>query len=168
MCEECKQDYGSCNLFSSYDLKTFELKKIFLRSEVLPAPTSSDDQEEIVPSDFLLPDTYCAVAPDPENNPTNDSVWFIKVKDIFFAKVAVTDDYDHTIPAGSDYIQGQFMEKIDSNAKGDIYKLTKKKTYFYKETVVSPYVQFTTTKKGFLLVMAEYVDVLNLVENLHL
>ena len=169
MCEECKQEYGSCDLFSSYDLKTFELKKIFLRSDVLPAPTSSDDNhEEIFPSDFLLPDTYCAVAPDLESNPTNDSVWFIKVKDTFTAKVSMTDDYDHTIPVGSDYIEGQFMEKIDSNTKGYIYKLTKKKTFFYKETVVLPYVQFSSTKKGLLLAMAEFVDVLNLVENLHL
>ena len=41
---------------------------------------NSDDQTEDVSGDFILADTYCAVAPD-ESSP--GSVWFIKVKDSF-------------------------------------------------------------------------------------
>lgn len=79
----------------------------------------------------------------------------------------MTDDYKQTIPGGCEYIQGQFLEKIESNNKGIMYRLeTKKKTFFYTENVVFPFVQFTNKKKGFFIAMEEYVDVLNIVENL--
>ena len=46
------------------------------------------------------------------------------------------------------------------------YKLdTKKKTFFYKSSVVYPFVQFKTASRGeFLIAMDEYVEVLNYVE----
>ena len=92
----------------SFDLKTFDLKKIFLRSgDDTPAP----DDEVIVPSDFLLPDTFCAVAPDLENNPANESVWFIKVKKTAIESEDVTDDYHNTIPEGVELYRGSFWRK---------------------------------------------------------
>ena len=168
MCDLCKEKYGSCSLFKSYDLKTYDLKKIFLRSKVSTAPTPADDQDETDPTDdFLLPDTVCAVIPDETNNPNNESIWFIKVKDTCVALDAVTDDYGHTIPRGCEYVQGQFMEKIDFWTKGYICNLqTKKNTFFYKDIVAFRFVQFSRRKKGYFLAMEEYVDVLNVVEKL--
>ena len=59
------------------------------------------------------------------------------------------------------------MKPKKSTKKDIIYKLeTKKKTFFYKDMVVFPFVQFSRRKKDFFLPMEEYVDVLNVVEKL--
>jgi len=55
--------------------------------------------------------TY-AVAPDLENNPANESVWFILVKEILVAQQEVVDDYQNKIPKGVEFIKGNFLEKI--------------------------------------------------------
>ena len=161
ICEECLADYGSCSSFSSYEPQVCLLKKIQLRSEILPFEGHNEEVDD-GSEDFLLPDTYCAVAPD-RSSP--DSLWFIKVKDSFQASVQMTDDYGNIIALGLNYIEGKFMDKVDTLAEGFLYKLSKKKTYFFKESVVYPFVQFTANKKGFLLSMAEYVEILCYVEN---
>ena len=58
VCGTCMQEYGSCSLFSSYQLKTVELKKICLRT----VDDSVCDREDLedgdsVSDDFLLPGT---------------------------------------------------------------------------------------------------------------
>ena len=54
------------------------------------------------------------------------------------------------------------MEKVDVLAKGFLYKLfKKKKTFFFKEFVGYPVVQFKGHKKGFFLSMEEYIEVVN-------
>ena len=68
------------------------------------------------------------------------------------------DDYKNVIVPGLCYIEGRFMESVDVLAKGLLYKLSKKKTFFFKESVVYPCVQFKGHKKGFFLSMEEYVD----------
>ena len=46
---------------------------------------------------------------------------------------SITDDYHHTVAGGHEYIEGQFMEKVDDMPnKGILYKLMPKKTFFYK------------------------------------
>ena len=110
--------------------------------------------------DFLLADTFCAVAPD-ESSP--ETLWFMKVKDSFELAVEMIDDYENVIAPGLPYIEGRFMEKVDVLAKGYLYKLSKKKRFFFKESVVYPFVQFTGHKKGFFLSMEEYAEVLNYV-----
>ena len=168
MCELCKEKYGSCSLFKSYDLKIYDLKKIFLRWNVSTALTPEDNKDEIdPPDDFLLSDTVCAVIPDETKNPNNESIWFIKVEDTCFALDEVTDDYGHTIPRGFEYAKGRFMEKTDSTTKGIIYKLqTKNNTFFYKDIMDFRFVQFSRRKKGYFLAIEEYVYVLNVVEKL--
>ena len=64
-----------------------------------------------------------------------------------------------------DYIEGKFMEKVHIEPKGTLYKLSKKKAYFFKESVVYPFVQFTGAKKGFLLLNKEFVTILNYIES---
>ena len=66
------------------------------------------------------------------------------------------DDYENFITSGLCYIDGRFMEKVVL-AKGFLYKLFKKKTLFFNESVVYPFVQFKGHKKGFFLSMEEYV-----------
>ena len=101
-------EYGSCPLFSSYKLRTQVLKKIHLCSEVQPVGKMEDSDDHDI-SDFLLADTYCAVAADETSSDTN---WFIKVKDSYCAQEQKTDDYNNIITPGMDYIEGKFMEKV--------------------------------------------------------
>ena len=63
------------------------------------------------------------------------------------------DDYKNVIASGLHYIQGRFMEKVDVLAKEFLYKISKKKTLFFKESGVNPFVQFKGYKKGLFLSM---------------
>ena len=67
---------------------------------------------------------------------------FIKVKDSFESAVEVIHDYKHFIAPDPRYIEGRFMEQVDVLAKGFMYKLYKKNTFFFKEFVVYRFVQF--------------------------
>ena len=57
------------------------------------------------------------------------------------------------------------MEKVDVLPKRFLYKLSKKKTFSFRESVVYPFVQFKGHKKGFFFSMEEYVKVLNYVDS---
>ena len=69
------------------------------------------------------------------------------------------DDYGN-IPVGVNFIKGHFMEKsVFSNSKYQTYKLLRKVTFFYKESVVYPYVNFGQNKKGFIPKIDEYAEI---------
>ena len=88
ICEECLKDYGSCASFSSYELKAAQLNKINPRSD--PVQTKEESRHNLDSVDFILPDTFCAIAAD-INWP--DTIWFVKFKENCEAKNTVTDDY---------------------------------------------------------------------------
>ena len=162
VCSDCMRDYGSCSLFDSYELLTGELKKINLRSHVEPVVSEVEVDFQVKPSEFVLQGTYCALAADKSSTET---IWFVKIKDAFEAK-EITDDYFNTIVSGQQYIEGRFLGKTESAIKGNYYKLQKQKTFFFHELVVYPYVQFQEGKKGLLLSVEEYVEILNYVEHI--
>ena len=64
-----------------------------------------------------------------------------------------------------DYAEGKFLERKDESAKDTTYRISKRKTYFFKESIVHPFIQFKATKKGNFLPVKEYVEILNYVEN---
>ena len=72
-----------------------------------------------------------------------------------------------TIPLlpGQNYIEGHYLEEIYSNKRGIIFKMSKKTVYFYKESVVYPFVQVKEEKKGHFLTIDDYVNILTYVEN---
>ena len=140
---------------------TGTLNETNLRSDVETALFEISEGVSSNNSEFLLPITYCAVAAD---KVSTETVWFIKINNSMKSTEDVTDDYSHTIPAGNEYLEGCFLEKDESSAKGYYYKLDRKKTFFYCESVVYPFVQFKETKKG-MFVSIEYVEVLNYVEH---
>ena len=149
ICNHSLTDYFmSCSVFSSHKLRTQILKKIFLCPEMEINGQNSDDQTEDVSDYFILADTYCAVAPD-ELSP--ESIWFIKVKASFESAVEMIDDYENFIAPGLRYTEGRFLEKVDVLAKGFLYKLFNKRTFFFNESVVYPVVQLKGHKKGFFL-----------------
>ena len=57
ICEDCMNDYGSCPLFESFELRTGNLKKIYLRSSEDPEPSTVDIAPKHNQTEFLLPDT---------------------------------------------------------------------------------------------------------------
>ena len=42
--------------------------------------------------------------------------------------------------------------------------MKKKENFFFKETVVYPFVQFEETKKGHFITMQQFTDIINYVE----
>ena len=70
----------------------------------------------------------------------------------------VKDDYANKVAPGVPLLSGKFLEPTRYDS---IYKLQKKTTYFYKETVVFSFVQFSNTKKGILISNEELCEVLS-------
>ena len=113
-----------------------------LRSD--PVETNEKSQHDPNSVDFVLPDTFCAIAADINT---------------------ITGDYDIQITAGQEYIEGQFLEKLNTTTKGHLYRLDKKKTFFFHEFVVYSFAQFQCTKKRIFLSNEEFVEILNYVES---
>ena len=61
------------------------------------------------------------------------------------------DDYENFIAPDLRCTEGRFLEKVDVLAKGFLYKLFNKRTFFFNESVVYPVVQLKGHKKGFLI-----------------
>ena len=147
ICNECLNDYGPCALFNEYEICIQQLNKTFLRSNVNKEIEIEEDEKNEANDDdyinkFILAGSVVAVA---AAAASRDSFWLIKVKDeeCVYAN-PVTDDYGHIIPAGFLFYSGNFLE--ETHLKGHTYKLPKKLTIFYKESVVSPHVQIKDKK----------------------
>ena len=64
-----------------------------------------------------------------------DSVWFIKIIGTLETNVEITDDCQNKIASEQSSTEDRFMEKVEVSAKVLLFKLSKKKTYFFKESV---------------------------------
>ena len=62
-------------------------------------------------------------------------------------------------------MKGCFLKKVTGSANGQILKISKKVTLFYKESVLHPCFNFTESNKGLTLSNNEYTDILHYVEN---
>ena len=95
------------------------------------------------------------------NDNSVDPMWLIKVLQVECCRNGKDgQDYGNIIPVSVNFIKGHFMEKsVFSNWKYQRYKLSRKVTFFYKESVVYPYVNFKQNKKGFILKMDEYAEI---------
>ena len=59
LCQQCQNEYGSCNIFSSYSIWCFELNKKYLRSNVTEQTISADSNAIF---DFIVADSLLAIA----------------------------------------------------------------------------------------------------------
>ena len=59
------------------------------------------------------------------------------------------DDYGHRVNKGVMHLEGNFLEKNPGSDR--IYKVSKKRAFFYNESVVYPFVQMIESKKGLVL-----------------
>ena len=74
------------------------------------------------------------------------------------------DDHGNAVGQGVRYLKGHFLEKTDEKDNRKLYKLSKKQTFFYRENVVYPYVNFQETKKGFALNNSDMMEIIQFVE----
>ena len=120
ICLQCQESYGSCNLFSSYQIRSHQLNKVHLRSQLTQSVSSSHDDERRY--DSIIPQMYVAVAADDNSL---DPMWFIKVLEVDC--YGNGKGYGNIIPVGVNFTKGHFMEKsVFSNSKYQTYKLSKK------------------------------------------
>lgn len=163
LCSQCKSKYGSCLLFIDYSLQVQELNTTSLRSRET-ASTNVIDNDEV--NDFIVPGTYVALRATDIQMP----VWFVKVTEVDCINLqeSVTDDYGNHIPKGMKFISGIFLEKDSrmSSFKDLVFFPEKKVTFFYKESVVYPFVNIREEKKGLSLSLLDYGDIIRYVEEM--
>ena len=105
----------------------------------------------------------------PIDDKKDELVWFIKVTQVNQVDNVVTyDDYNHNVPAGVIHHTVHFLEKQEDrrSMKKKVFGLSEKKTHFYNENIVYPYVNMHEGKKGlYKLMVQDYVDILVYIEN---
>ena len=111
--------------------------------------------------EFLVPGSFCAVAADRKSI---DLVWFVKMENEFEPSEEV-DDYGHKVPAGQSCIRGSYLEKTSTNKNGDNYKLMTKIVYFYKESVVYPFVNFEKQKLHYTISKNDLCEIISYVQH---
>ena len=68
-------------------------------------------------------------------------------------------DYGHVIIPGSEYVKGNFLERTSHSDVKQTYKISRKLSYFYKESVLYPFVNFKEDKKGLVLYNQDLTDI---------
>ena len=116
-----------------------------------------DDEEESSASNFIVENSVVAVAAPPKSI---DTIWLVHVNETNCVSLKVNiDDYGNKIPPGITF-KGSFYERSCSTKEGTVFKLSKKNTFFYKESVVFPYVELQPSKKGYVLSNGVYADII--------
>ena len=135
------------------------LNKVLSRSNFVDEYTPDSEGVGIAVNEFVAKDSVVAVAAPDKHT---DTVWFIMVtSNKMTMNKLIIDEYDNTIAAGQANFTGQFLEQTTSQT---VYVLANKKPYFFKESVVYPFVQVIPNKKGFFITNDELCEVLAYVE----
>ena len=74
------------------------------------------------------------------------------------------NDYDHVIPAGMTYIKGNVLERMESSKHSSTFQISKKPTFFYKESAVYLYLNLLQNKNVFMLEKRTMIEILCHVE----
>ena len=119
-------------------------------------PMLPDSDESTIVTDLLTENGVVVVAADSKSI---DNIWFIKFKECVTNDTPSTDDYGHTIPAGVNFLCGHFLEREYKSIHATLHKISKKKTFFYKESVLYPFIQVEPTKKGVQVTNIELANV---------
>ena len=156
LCKICQNKYGECSNFQDYQLVLNKLNTVSLQSNFESSSVGKEERSEI--TDYLCPNSCCAVA---AAYSSKDKMWFIKITALKQNNETVINDYNNTIAAGENYIEGH-LEEIYSNKHGIIFKMSKK-TIFLQGICCVP-VRTSEGREHFLTI-DDYVDILNYVEN---
>ena len=75
-------------------------------------------------------------------------LWLVKVIETKCVSAEKTrDGYGYVIPPGIECLKGHFFEGSTTTKSSNIFKISKKVTHFYKETVNFPFVNIKEGKK---------------------
>ena len=115
-----------------------------------------DQNEEV--NEFVRVGTYVAIAA----RRSEGAVWV--VDPFWIIKVTEVNRIDEK---GQVHLAGHFLEKNDrrTTAKKMVFDLSKKLSFFFKESILYPYVNIEEGKSGLALEMTDYTDILYYVEN---
>ena len=160
-CEKCLDGYGSCHLFTDYELVSHQLNQVSLRSNFETYDTANQNEKQGNNVNKILHiDSVVAVAAD-DNSP--DTFWFVIIEGEEDQRDTPTkDQYGNQVPAGQPFLTGRYLER---GRHPNIYCRSKRTLYFYKESIVYPFVQAQETKKGFLVSDIEFCEILKYVES---
>ena len=130
---ECAQ------IFHEYEPLVGTLNKTSLRSEVLPVEQAGDDDDEVV-LEFAQIGTICAI---PADANSSETVNVNNTKDETF-----TDDWGQKIAPGQAFLEGRYFLHQYSGRYESTYTFDKRNMFFFKESIVYPYVQYMPADKG--------------------
>ena len=145
-------------MFKTYQLHCTQLKANFLQSQY---QTELTEDTEVTNIGLIIPETFCAIF---ASSASADTVWFVKIVEECDAAHDIEDDYGQKISQGQQYVVGKFLERTRSTKKGLLFKEESKKTYFFKKSIVYPFVQFYTLKIELYLTNNDFADLLAFVE----
>ena len=156
LCNQCMVNYGSCSLFQPYKLQAQVINVPVLRNDISPPMEILDQNEEV--NEFVRVGTYVAIAA----RRSEGAVWV--VDPFWIIKVTEVNRIDEK---GQVHLAGHFLEKNDrrTTAKKMVFDLSKKLSFFFKESILYPYVNIEEGKSGLALEMTDYTDILYYVEN---
>ena len=165
ICQNCQIEIGSCCLFRKFTISADELYPSTLRSKNTVETSIDNEKEEEDEEegedenleDFMPEGSIVAVAADSKSD---DSVWFIQIIGSGESDSDIIDDYGNTIPARIDFLKGHFLEREHTNKTSQLFKISKKTNFFYRESVFYPFVPFHETKKGLRLDNKDLTDIL--------
>ena len=112
ICNQCKESYGSCNLFELYQLNVDLLKETTLRSNIERDAITSVGSYV---NDFLHVNSICAIAAD---NTSYETVWIVKIIEEATVDKEIREDYGVTVIEGETIVEGYFLEKSSQTKTG--------------------------------------------------
>ena len=120
-------------------------------------------------NEFVDVGTYVAVAT-PKSTETvwvPEQFWIVKVSEVNrLTMEECIDDFGQHIGPKMMHLAGHFLEKEEklSTKRKVGYCLSNKITYFYKESVLYPYINIVEEKRGLSLDIKEYTEILLYIE----
>ena len=164
-CEECQEDYGSCSLFTEYDITAKHLQQICLRSSTLERIGVELEEDEPVhdepAADVLLKDVVVALAAEKKARET-----FYLMKITQEEEQASKDEkygWGTFIKAGQFHLRGLFFESVPGSDRK--FNLIQKEVIFFRESIVYPFVQLEASKKHYLLPEEEHMQITRFIES---
>ena len=159
-------EYGSCELFKEYDITMKHLKKIYIRTSFMDrigAETLKDDEAiDNETTEVLIKDSIVVLVADTKACKT---FYLMNITEEKEASITETDAWGKKINEGQLHLHGQFFEtEPDSDTR---YRLPKKESIFFRESVVYPFVQMELKKKHELSA-DEFIQITKYIENSHL
>ena len=143
------------------------LKKTCLRSSFIDriGAEALEDDEAIdnETTEVLIKDSIVALAADTK---ACETFYLMKITEEKEASITETDTQGKKIKEGQLHLRGQFFET--DPCSDTRYRLLKKESIFFRESVVYPFVQMEAKKKHYELSADKFMQITRYIEKSHL